>query len=123
MEEINLEFQYLVAANAPFLVVTFVGPMDKNSLDMLALCEKEIMMAENIKYVVLYFRDVPVVTADVIPFFTALQMKIRAQYTLKICSLRPEVKEKLTKLGIIRGLEVCNNLQEALQVLKSSAKK
>lgn len=123
MDDSTLEFQYLIAASPPFLVVSFVGQMNKDHLNKMEQCEREIFTHENLKYIILYFRDVPNVTMDAIPFLTSLQMKIRTSRQLKICSLKPELKEKLNKLGVIRASELCNNLQEALQLLKHTQKK
>lgn len=120
MDDSNSEFNYLIATNASFMVISFVGPLNKDSLPKLDACEREASTKEGIKFAVLYFRDTPNITSDAVPFLTNFQMKLRGKHELKVCSLRPELKEKLAKLGVIRGMELSDNLQDALLTLKAS---
>lgn len=121
MAEDSNEFQYFVAANAPFLVASFVGRIDKDSLEKIEKCEREMNSHEKIKYVILYFREVPTVNLEAIAALTSLQRRIREKYELRICSLKPDLKEKLIKLGVVRGLELADNLQATLLELKKHA--
>lgn len=118
MEDKKTEFQYFVAANAPFLVVSFVGPIDKHSLEKLEKCETEMNLHDNLKFIILYFRDVSNVTTEAIPALTSMQKRIREKHQLRICSLNPDLKQKLIKLGVVRGLELTDNLQVTLLDLK-----
>jgi anti-anti-sigma regulatory factor len=118
MENSTSEFQYFVAANAPFLVVSFVGRIDKDCLDKLEKAEAEMNSQENLKYIILYFREVPNVSLEAISALTGMQRRIREKYQLRICSLRPDLKQRLIRMGVVRGLELTDNLQSTLSDLK-----
>ncbi len=116
------EFQYLVSSKGPVIVVTFVGELKSNCLEKLEACQSEVLNHESAKYFLLYMRDVPNITADVNIFFTQFQKNIRSKGHLRLCSVAPVLREKLTKLGIIRNLEVVNNLQIALKEITETLK-
>jgi anti-anti-sigma regulatory factor len=119
MENSTSEFQYFVAANAPFLVVSFVGRIDKDCLDKLEKAEAEMNSQENLKYIILYFREVPNVSLEAISALTGMQRRIREKYQLRICSLRPDLKQRLIRMGVVRGLELTDNLQSTILDLKN----
>ncbi len=116
------EFQYLVSSKGPVIVVTFVGELKSNCLGKLEACQSEVLGNESAKYFILYLRDVPNITADVNLFFTQFQKNIRSKGSLRLCSVTPVLREKLTKLGIIRNLEVVNNLRLALKEITETFK-
>jgi anti-anti-sigma regulatory factor len=101
--------------------VSLVGSWDKDSVDKLAACEAELSKHKDTKFVILYFREVPSMTLDAISFLTAFQKRIRDKYTLRICSLHPELRQKLSKMGVVRGMELTDNLQTTLLDLKKIA--
>lgn len=113
----DVTFNYFISSNQPFGVVTFVGEMNKDSLEKLQQCQVQ-MEKLYVKYVILYFRDVTLITSDVIPFLTGLQQQARKKSELRLCSLRPDIKERLIKMGVVRGLELTDNLQQTLLQLK-----
>lgn len=121
MENSTSEFQYFVAASAPFLVVSFVGRIDKDSLEKLEKAEAEMNSQENLKYVILYFREVPNVSLEAISALTGIQRRIREKYQLRVCSLKPDLKQRLIRMGVVRGLELTDNLQTTLLDLKRHA--
>lgn len=118
MENTELSFQYFIASNAPFMVISFVGSWDKECLDKLETCATEVGSHQNIKFVILYFREVPNISLDTIAFLTSFQKRLREKYHLRVCSLKPELKQKLIKMGVVRGLELTDNLQTTLLDLK-----
>ena len=103
------------------MVVSFVGTWDKDCLDKLSSCESELNGHENIKFVILYFREVPNMSLEAISFLTTFQKKIREKRTLRICSLHPDLRQKLSKMGVVRGMELTDNLQATLLDLKRVA--
>ena len=110
-------FQYFISTNTPFAVVTFVGEMNKEASELLNECEQKIQDI-SAKFYILYFRDVTGIAMESIPFLASLQQKLRAKGELRLCSLRPDVKDKLTKMGVVRGKELTDNLKATLLQLK-----
>jgi len=100
------------------LVVTMVGRLNFLAVQTLLSCKAEInRLSQNecIKFVVFYCRDVDVITGDAISVLTQMQVEIRARGCgLNICSLKPEVKEKLVNMGVVRRHELTDNMRDAL---------
>jgi len=106
---------YSINERNHMMVVTFSGDLTSASLDDLESCRKEILGKKEIKNVVLYFQDVAQLSTDVIPYLTLLQRNIRSMPSeIRLCGLKPGIREKLLKTGVIRGLEVSDDLRTAL---------
>jgi anti-anti-sigma regulatory factor len=111
----NSRLQYFISVKGRILVATFVGSVEFSTIDILANCKAEIAETEDIGFVILYFRDVETVSGDGIGSLTKMQIEIRTRSCdLNICSLKPNIKEKLLNMGVIRVSELSNNLPEAL---------
>lgn len=114
----ELCFQYFLSDKRPILVVTMVGRMNFLAVQTLLSCKAEINKlshGEGIKFVVFYFRDVEAITGDAISVLTQIQKEIRARdCALNLCSLRPDIKEKLVNMGVVRRNELSDNMRDAL---------
>ena len=109
------EFHYVVSAKGPVIIVTLVGELNGDCLAKLEACQSEVLSNEAAKFYILYLRDVPNIAGDAISFFTQFQKNIRSKGQLRISSVAPVLREKLTKMGILRHLEIVDNLQLALK--------
>lgn len=118
MSEDELNLQYFLSRKGPILVVTFVGDMNVPSIQAIEKCTSEISATELVKFVILYFRDTKRIALEAIPYLATMQKEVRKKGELQICSMHPEMREKLSKHGIIRANENTNNLAEALSALK-----
>ncbi len=117
------DFQYFISEKNGFLVASLVGLLDQSSLPKFEELSTEISRADFKKFI-LNFRDVSGVTTESFQAIALLQKMVRARDAdLRICGLRPDVKDRLHKAGILRPHELANNLQEALLSLMSAAKK
>ena len=121
MDNTNSNFQYFIASNSPFVVMSFVGSWDKDCIEKLIACEKDLGAHKAAKFVILYFREVPHMSSEAISFLTAFQKRIRERHTLRICSLHPDLRQKLSKMGVVRGMELTDNLQATLLELKKAS--
>jgi anti-anti-sigma regulatory factor len=115
-------FQYFVSEKNGIFVVTFVGDMIYTAATPLDTLRAEIETRKDLKLIVLYFRDVNNVASDVMPQLTLLQKSARKSSVLRICSLKPVIKEKLVRSGVVRGAELADNLQAALSSIKGTLK-
>jgi len=114
-ENLNSGFQYLLAHNKPLLIVTFIGDMDQSTVQPLNACRKEIADSADTKFVILNFRDVGNINGESISSLTQMQIEIRGRgCDLRISSMKPAIRDKLLKMGVIRSSELANNLREAL---------
>ena len=122
-EDVSAGFQYFLSNNKPVLIVTFVGDIDHSTMEIMTKCRNEVKATQGLKFVVLNFRDVDNINGDVISVITQMQLDIRSkQCDLRISSLKPNIKEKLLKMGVIRATELSNNLREALLSLIQASK-
>lgn len=116
--EDRVEFDYFISEKNEFLVVSFLGKIDNNCLDKLSNLKQEILSKEQVKFVVLNFRDSIDIVGEAIQAFTHFQKDIRAKPAeLRVCGLNPNIKDKLIRLGLLRGNEIVDNLNVAIQSL------
>lgn len=111
-------FQYYLSDKSPILVITMLGKLNSSAVKTLTECKAEINKfagKSGIKFVVFYCRDVDMINGDAVSVFTQMQIEIRARsWELSICSLRPDIKEKLIGMGVVRKTELSENMREAL---------
>ena len=108
-------FNYTLSHKNRMLVVSFCGEMSSVVGPGLDACRIEILSKENLKCVVLYFQDVPGVSPEAIAVLAQMQREIRSRgLELRLCSLKENLREKLVRMGVIRSLEVAEDLRAAL---------
>lgn len=116
-------FNYSLSNKGTTLVVTFSGPMDFSSFEKMQFCKNEIETLKDIHFMVLYFRDVPSIADKVIPFLAQIQINFRSRPgRISICSINPELQERLLRSGVIRNAEISENLQAALMSFSVAVK-
>lgn len=97
------------------LVVTFSGEISTPVLAALEACRQELLAKREVRCVVLYFQNVESISADAIPWLAQLQREIRMRPAeIRLCALREGLRERLVRMGVIRGLEVAEDLKSAL---------
>lgn len=96
------------------LVVSFTGDLTSQVLPSLEACRDDVRKSKATQ-IVLFFQQVESLSSEAISFFTQLQRDIRMKPAeLRVCGLRPNIRERLVKMGIIRGLELAEDLKSAL---------
>jgi anti-anti-sigma factor len=115
--------KYFFNERSQLLVVTLQGELSGRSAEILESCRKEILeRKEAINRVVLSFQEVEHISLDVIPVFAQLQREIRSMPAdLRLCALKSGVREKLIRMGVVRGREVADDLKAALLSLPKAA--
>ena len=111
------DLQYFISEKDSFLVVSFVGPISRETIPVLEKCKAEIAQSAA-KKIVINFRDVTDVGLHGIGPLIQLQKVCRDKGGYRICSVRPDLKKFLDEKGAIRGDELVPNLREALLALK-----
>ncbi|QDK39681.1 hypothetical protein DOE51_06570 [Bdellovibrio sp. NC01] len=97
------------------LVVSFTGELTPVVAPGLEACRQEILAKPEVKCVVFYFQDVGSVHPDAIPVLAQMQRDIRSRgLELRLCSLKQPLREKLVRMGVVRGMEVTDDLRSAL---------
>ncbi len=106
---------YTLTEKSNMLVVSFNSDLNSELAASLDVCREEILKKAHIQNVVLFFQSVDSMSSDVISLLTQMQREIRSKPAeLRVCALRPNLKEKLIKMGIVRGLELSDDLKTAL---------
>lgn len=117
------EFQYFISEKNGFVVASLVGLIEASSVERFEQLTQEILKVDFSK-LVLNFRDVSGLSPELIPVFAKLQKQARdKQVNLRICGLRPEIKDRLNRAGILRPHELADNLQAALQSMITLVRK
>lgn len=105
---------YSLTQKNKMLVVSLTGELSNNALSTLESCRKEILSKEDATFVVLYFQEVENISSDVISLLAQMQRDIRQKPAeLRLC-LKESLREKLVRMGVVRGLEVAEDLRSAL---------
>ncbi|WP_413578188.1 STAS domain-containing protein [Bdellovibrio sp. HCB290] len=109
-------FNYSISHKNRMLVVSFSGEeMSAGVVPALEACRQEILAKEEVKQVVFYFQNIDRISTEALSSFAQLQRDIRAKPAdLRLCSLKDSLREKLLRMGIVRGLEVAEDLKTAL---------
>jgi hypothetical protein len=111
-------FDYLIARQKNVRVITLVGAIDANAVQKLDALKAEIGIEIDVdaQFFIFNFRDVSAVTRHAFTLLSKIQQIIRLEKNGKVflSSMAPKIKEQLLKEGIIRDLEVVNNLRDAL---------
>lgn len=117
------DFQYFISEKNGFVVASLVGLIDANHGPRFEELSQEIMKIE-FSRLVINFRDVSAIAPDLIPHFARLQKSAREKSAdLRICGLKPEIKERMHRAGILRPHELADNLQAALQSMIAMVRK
>jgi anti-anti-sigma regulatory factor len=116
-------FQYFISEKNGFVVASLVGFLEASSVERFEQLSLDIFKSEFTKLVI-NFRDVSTLAPEMIPVFARLQKSARDKHAhLRICGLKPDIKERLNKAGILRPHELTDNLQAALKSMITSVKR
>ncbi|MBO9665455.1 MAG: STAS domain-containing protein [Bdellovibrio sp.] len=97
------------------LVVSLTGEISSYVVPALEACRQEILAKEEVRCVVFYFQNVDQISAEAIAWLAQVQREIRAREAdLRLCSLKDTLREKLVRMGVVRSLEVTDDLKTAL---------
>lgn len=114
MEE-QKSFQYSFNQRNNMLVVSFSGEINTPVLSALEACRQELLAKSEVRCVVLYFQDVRSISTDAIPWLAQVQRDIRLkQAEVRLCALPGTLRERLVRMGVVRGVEVADDLKSAL---------
>ncbi|WP_413560909.1 STAS domain-containing protein [Bdellovibrio sp. HCB209] len=109
-------FNYSISHKNKMLVVSFTGEeMGSVVVPALEACRQEILSKEEVRQVVFYFQNIDRISSEALASFAQLQRDIRAKPAdLRLCSLKGALREKLVRMGMVRSLEVTEDLKSAL---------
>lgn len=108
-------FQYSFNQRNNMLVVSFSGEISTPVLAALEACRQELLSKSEVRCVVLYFQDVGSISTDAIPWLAQVQRDIRLKPAeVRLCALPGTLRERLVRMGVVRGLEVADDLKSAL---------
>lgn len=117
------EFQYFISEKNGFVVASLIGLIEVDALPRFEQLAADIFKSEFSKLVI-NFRDVSGLSPELIPHFARLQKQAREkQADLRICGLKPEIKDRLHRAGVLRPHELSDNLQAALQSMINYVKR
>ena len=119
MTDAGQNLEYLCATRDGFLVLTFLGVLNEDNLLVLDRLLNEIPQL-TARHCVLQLRDVNELNRSVIPHLIRIQEKIREKMgTLRLCSMKPAMKQWLLQEGVVRPDEFVDNLLDAWQEFTS----
>jgi anti-anti-sigma regulatory factor len=109
-------FNYSISHKNKMLVVSFTGEeMSPVVVPALEACREEILSKGEVSQVVFYFQNVDRISNEALASFAQLQRDVRAKPAdLRLCSMKVPLREKLVRMGVVRGLEVAEDLKSAL---------
>lgn len=119
-----MDFEYFISEKNGFLVASLIGTIGAHVEEKLRELQESLAHRPEAKKVAINFRDVSSISKECIPLIAMMQKTVRDKNaSLRVCGLKPELKEQLDKAGILRPNEISDNLQTALQSFMSAAKR
>ncbi len=117
------KLDYFISIKQDFLVVSFIGSMNKNTAAVIEKCREEVI-ASPARFVVLNFHDVIQLEPGAVPSIVRLELAVREKPgELQLCFLHPHFLKFLHDSGAIRPSEVSDNLLNALQSFSPALRK
>lgn len=114
----NATFNYQLSGNESVLIVNLSGFLDQDAISSIENLRTEVLSRANLHCVILNFAQIELISTEVVPLLAQLQKAIREKPTeLRMCSLKMNVKEKLTRAGILRANELAEDSKDAIQSL------
>jgi anti-anti-sigma factor len=111
------KLEYFLSEKNDYLVVSFLGAMNKLTAPEIEKCLEEAMARQARKFV-LNFHDVIQVEPGAIAPLVRFQKALRDRPgEVRVCFLKPVFQRYLIDSGAIRPAEIAPNLLEALQSL------
>lgn len=109
-------FEYNIKSKNGFTVVTWVGPMTKESREQLEQCHQELLVIQE-NVIILYFKEVLSLDATVFRTLTMLQQDLRKKNrSVNLVGLCSAKKQLLLEKGIVRISEIKPSLEEAFKL-------
>ena len=123
-EVTELDFEYFISEKNGFVVASLIGTIGANVEAKLRELQESLAQRQEAKRVAINLRDVSSISKDCIPLLAMMQKTVRDKNaSLRVCGLKPEIKEQLEKAGILRPNEISDNLQTALQSFMANIKR
>ena len=109
-------FNYTLSHKNKMLVVSFTGELSPGVVPGLEACRLEVLAKkDDVKCIVLYFQGVSSVSPDAITVLAQMQREFRSSgMDLRLCALKEALRDKLIRMGIVRGMECTEDLKTAL---------
>lgn len=115
----EIGFKYVFGEKDEVVIVLLYGSIGSREVSQLEKLEDELK-SKTPPLVVFNFRDLSAFHPAGFSVFARIQKTIRdSKKTLGLCGLKPDVKRMLSSAGIIRELEVYNNVPEAWIAIRS----
>jgi len=113
---------YFCVRKDAYLVVSFRGNLDLDTLAELEICKNEIEAHGDLRGLILHFAAVSDVTFDAIPLLTKIQAGARARgVVLRLSGLQADLADKLHKRGVLRRQEAVSDIKDAVLMLAKMA--
>jgi anti-anti-sigma regulatory factor len=111
MSESN--FEYFISQKTEIAVVTMVGSLTKANQEQIEACVKAVEEL-SCTFLIFNMRDVNEIREVFVRQFATMQMSARKRGQMRISGLKPEQRDYLAQQGLIRQIEMSNNLNDAI---------
>jgi anti-anti-sigma regulatory factor len=112
-------FDYFISQKTEVAVVTMIGSLSKANAEQIESCVKAIESL-NSTFLIFNMRDVTEIRENFVRPFANIQMLARKRGQMRISGLKPEHRAYLSQYGLVRQIELTNNLNDAiLEFMKS----
>jgi anti-anti-sigma regulatory factor len=109
------KFVYSIQKSNSIVVVYLSGEIGQYALHPLEKCRTEVLENQGVRFAMLDLSNVKNLTLEAVPAFAQLQKAVRFRgIGLRLCAIPDSLKEKLSKLGVIRHNELSPSLKDAL---------
>lgn len=118
MSQPEITFEYTIRRNGSILILFFTGILQENNCARLEQVWSEVRDLKEVRHVLIELSQLKNLTLGAIPAFVKLQKSLREnKIEFKICATPEDLKSKLSRMGVIRNIEIASNLKAAVEVI------
>ena len=108
-------FNYVLSHKKGLLLLSLRGDLTPGILPGLEACRAEILSKTGFTRAVFYLADVTQIHSDAIPLITQIFRDVRTRAAnLQLVGLKPNMRDRFVKMGVVRESEVSADLKAAL---------
>jgi anti-anti-sigma regulatory factor len=111
-------FHFSIHRRESTVVALLSGKIQVTDLQEFSNFQTMLFSQTGLKIVLLDFSQVQAITLDAVPALVQLQKLVRVEKLhLRLCGMNEDLKEKLSRLGVIRSSELSTSLKSAVDSL------
>lgn len=108
-------FQYSLNHKSSMLVVSLNGEITSQVMPAFETCRQQIQDVPELRTLIIFFQNVSAICPEGVQILAQIQREARARPAeIRLVSLSESLRGRLVKMGVVRSLELSEDLRSAL---------